>query len=123
MKPRNWKAFYADQINDPPLREIVEIINVLWRNGAKIIYCTGRPSEYRQVTQQWIYKHVLAPPLHLYMRPEKDNRRDDEVKRDLLYQMRKDGLNPTLVFEDRKRIVDMWRSEGLICVHVAEGEF
>jgi len=57
------------------------------------------------------------------MRADSDRRSDDIVKRELLARIRGDGFDPQLAIDDRKRVVDMWRSEGLICAQVAEGEF
>lgn len=37
--------------------------------------------------------------------------------------MRDKGLDPKLVFDDRTRVVDMWRQEGLRAVQVAPGDF
>ena len=37
--------------------------------------------------------------------------------------LRADGLEPYVVFEDRKRCVDMWRRNGITCLQVAEGDF
>ena len=59
----------------------------------------------------------------LYMRGDKDRRGDDIVKRELLAGIRSDGFDPKLAIDDRRRVVDMWRSEGLVCAQVAEGEF
>jgi hypothetical protein len=57
------------------------------------------------------------------MRPEGERREDCEVKRELLAQIRADGYNPVMVFEDRDRVVAMWREEGLRCLQVAPGNF
>ncbi|HYI06303.1 MAG TPA: hypothetical protein VD858_15525 [Reyranella sp.] len=50
-------------------------------------------------------------------------RADVIVKRERLARMRADGFSPELAIDDRRRVVDMWRSEGLVCAQVAEGEF
>ena len=33
------------------------------------------------------------------------------------------GYNPLLVFEDRDRVVQMWRDAGLKCLQVKPGEY
>jgi len=50
-------------------------------------------------------------------------RADDIVKRERLARRRADRFSPELAIDDRRRVVDMWRSEGLVCAQVAEGEF
>ena len=34
-----------------------------------------------------------------------------------------DGFDPVLVFEDRDRVVQMWRDAGLKCLQVKPGEY
>jgi hypothetical protein len=41
----------------------------------------------------------------------------------MLDKIRLDGYNPTLVFDDRSRVVEMWRKNGIKCFQVAEGNF
>lgn len=57
------------------------------------------------------------------MRKNGDYRADDVVKREWLTI----GLIPRgrvlCAFDDRKRVVDMWRSEGITCYQVAPGDF
>jgi hypothetical protein len=57
------------------------------------------------------------------MRGDADRRADDIVKRELLQRMHNDRFDPALTIGDRRRVVDMWRSEGLVCAQVAEGDF
>jgi hypothetical protein len=57
------------------------------------------------------------------MRADRDRRADDVVKRELLARMRADAFEPQLAIDDRRRVVEMWRAEGLICAQVAEGDF
>ena len=57
------------------------------------------------------------------MRKTKDYRDDGVVKLELLEQIRKNGFNPVIAFEDRDRVVKVWRDAGLICAQVAPGDF
>jgi hypothetical protein len=43
------------------------------------------------------------------------------VKRELLEGL--DRSKILFVVDDRRRIVEMWRSEGLVCLQCAPGEF
>ena len=38
-------------------------------------------------------------------------------------RIRKDGYEPFLVFDDRQRVVDMWRRNGIQCCQVAPGDY
>jgi hypothetical protein len=43
------------------------------------------------------------------------------VKREMLTGLDKSKI--LFVVEDRNRVVEMWRSEGLVCLQCAPGEF
>ena len=64
----------------------------------------------------------------LLMRPDDDYRPDAELKSDLfdkLVEMHRGyfATQDTIIFDDRQSVVDMWRSRGLTCFQVAEGDF
>lgn len=88
-----------------------------------IVFCSGRPDSHRQQTIEWINKHIFFGEHRIFMRKAGDHRPDEKVKEELLGQMREDGLEPFMVFDDRKRVVEMWRRNGLRCLQVAPGDF
>ena len=89
----------------------------------RLIFCSGRPERTRQATVDWLQRHLGLTPEALYMRGDNDRRADDIVKRELLARMRADQFEPAFAIDDRRRVVDMGRSEGLVCAQVAEGDF
>ena len=40
-----------------------------------------------------------------------------------LEDIKQEGLNPTLAFDDRDQVVKMWRGLGIECFQVREGDF
>jgi hypothetical protein len=119
--PRNWEQFFAELIDDAPIKPIINLINSFYNPDnceQNIILCTGRPEEHRTATVAWIRFHGVAYD-KLYMRKKGDYRGDSIIKKELLQQMRNDGFNPELVIDDRQSVVDMWRKEGLICLQMA----
>lgn len=121
-QPKNWKAWNSKYHLDTPYWEVIELMDMAAANNIKIVLCTGRDSLYRKETIAWLTEHEIKYDA-LYMRPEGERKEDSEVKRDLLKQIRSDGYNPVMVFEDRDRVVAMWREEGLRCLQVAPGNF
>jgi phosphoglycolate phosphatase-like HAD superfamily hydrolase len=119
---KNWDAFFAACHLDEPNEAVLAIVKAMEKDH-RLIFCSGRPEQTRDATEQWIAKHVGIKKPKLYMRGGKDRRGDDIVKRELLARIRSDGFDPKLAIDDRRRVVDMWRSEGLVCAQVAEGEF
>lgn len=57
------------------------------------------------------------------MRPEGDIRKDSIVKRELFEKYVRPYYNIEFVLDDRNQVVEMWRSLGLKCLQVAEGDF
>lgn len=120
--PKEWSSWHAKYLDDTPYWEIIELMDMAHESGIKVILCTGRDANYREETIKWLDEHAIHYD-KLYMRPKGERKDDSEVKRDLLKEIRKDGFDPVLVFEDRDRVVKMWREEGLRCLQVAEGNF
>lgn len=121
-QPKNWKAFNATLHLDKPINDIIDIVNKVFWAGGKVVMCSGREEVYKAITKDWLWHNGVL--FHdIYMRAEKDFRDDGQVKRELLYQIRKDYGEPDLVLDDRDRVVKMWREEGVRCVQVAEGDF
>lgn len=132
--PKDWDSFYdVDTIlKDKPYSHIVRLARTLHKGGEMLVFCTGRPERLRLPTIKWLYYHVIddtAVVSRLYMRPDRmadhgpDHREDHVVKRDLLKRIVWDGFTPIMSFDDRKQVVDMWRSEGIPCAQVQEGNF
>lgn len=119
--PYDWGRVGEDRPNSP----IITVIKALQTElGYRIIFTSGRKRRCHKATVEWIKEHVGLDHPVLYMRSDNDNRPDTEVKR----QMFLDGIrpvfdDPVLVFDDRDAVVAMWRSLGLTCLQVADGNF
>jgi len=123
-KPRNWKAFFADIESDPLILPVSKVIEALSETGIyDLVICTGRAEEYKPATLRWLHRHF--PDVHFsayYFRKDGDYRDDTEIKKDMLDQMRKDGFDPIMAFDDRKKVVDMWVENGIFVFDVAQGK-
>ena len=120
--PKDWSSWHKESQEDKPYWEIIDILMMARANGIKIVLCTGRDEKCREDTEQWLINHSIYYD-DLFMRARDDRRDDDDVKKDLLAKIRELGYNPVCVFEDRVRVVKMWREEGLRCLQVAPGDF
>ena len=113
-KPKNWPAFNKAISSDVPIWQVIEILFSLKNDGRRIILCSGRSEDSRQDTIDWLIDYGIWDKVDsLYMRKSKDYRADNIIKEELLDQILIDGFVPMLVFDDRKRVVDMWRRRGL----------
>jgi hypothetical protein len=99
---------------------MVRLCNILFDSGIQIILCSGRSEEHREETIQWLAQHGVNYH-HLLLRRDQDRRPDSVIKRELLATLDKSKI--LFVVEDRSHVVEMWRSEGLVCLQCAPGEF
>lgn len=122
-KPKNWKAFDAgipnDKVNEPVAAVLVNMADA----GHDIVLASGRNERSRQATVDWLYDNELDCYQKLYMRKADDFRSDDIVKQEILDQIIADyGRKPDMVFDDRPRVVRMWRDNGIFVFNVYQGE-
>ena len=121
-KPKNWKAFTAGIVNDTPHEDIVTLSSMFVACGNTLLLCSGRGEEQRDVTVDQMNEFGVLYS-KLYMRPAKDHRPDDIIKVELLQQIREEFGNPWLWFDDRTRVVNAIRAEGVRVLQVAPGDF
>lgn len=124
---KDWDAFFEAMVHDGCHEAIAYLVGQLYAMNA-IVFCSGRPENYRDQTLAWLRDNLGFKAGHprecpLYMRPADDRRPDYIVKRELLDQIRADGYEPWLVIDDRSSVVKMWRESGLTCLQCAEGDF
>jgi len=119
-KPKDWKAFFKGMAQDKAIHAMVRLCNVLYGSGVEIVLCSGRSEEHRAETVQWLAQKGVN--YHkLLLRRDGDRRSDVAVKREMLAGLDKRKI--LFVVEDRRRVVEMWRKEGLVCLQCAPGEF
>jgi len=120
---KDWDKFYEEAVNDEPYENVVELVNLLSAKYS-IVFCTGRPNEYRDDTLAWLKKHFKLGFFDcLLMREDGDYRPDYEIKPELLDY---DGIELDeilLVLEDRDSVVKAWRDLGLTCLQPRLGKF
>lgn len=120
---KDYDAFYAACKDD---ESITDVCMIAWKlDSYHIIYLTGRPEKYRDMTTEWLVKNDLdfhCYP-HLVMRANGDHRPDYVIKQEIYEREIKDKYDVIGVFEDRQQCVDMWRKLGLTCFQVANGNY
>ena len=121
-KPKDWNSFREETPNDAPIKEVFQVAIALQKAGHNIIIASGRNKSQRAITMKQLMKEGLVF-IDLFMRSDTDYRSDVVLKREMLGAMRRKGLNPKMVFDDRDSVVQMWRDEGLRVAQVAPGDF
>lgn len=118
---RDWKSFYAG-IGDDEVNIWCKNIIDLFNPTHDIILVSGRPENYREITEQWLLWNDIKYRF-LFMRPKNDQRDDTIIKKEIYEKYIKYAWNITFAVDDRDRIVDMWRSIGITCLQCARGDF
>lgn len=123
-----FDTFYSLMADDPPIMPMISLLNMYHMNTWPIIFCTARPESYREITAKWMADHgimaAMNKGLNLRMRPDEQMHvPDDQIKQTMLDEILAEGWEPHIVFDDRKKVVDMWRSNGLYVHQVADGNF
>ena len=135
--PKDWDAYFEACDGDTPHRHVVKTFFALKRDGHRIDIWSARGEgcggSVRKTTVNWLLREcgirvalneAYGDSFHgLRMRPHDDRRDDTLLKREWINDARAAGRAPHLVFEDRQRVVDMWRAEGVPCFQVAPGDF
>ena len=119
----DWDRFF-DPKNielDEPNLPVVFLAKTMWEKGFRVVIFSGRLDVTQTATERWLEKHQVKFDV-LKMRPQHMKFVDDaELKKEWLHELGKDSV--FLVVDDRKKVVDMWRREGLDVWQVAEGDF
>jgi len=115
-------------MNDVADDAVVSITSMAYQNGYKVIILTGRNEEHRQVTEEWLEANGI-PYDELYTRLDSDvdengQQLKDAIVKERLYRTHVEPrFNVKFILDDRNQVVDMWRSLGLKCLQVQEGNF
>lgn len=125
--PFDWDRVGEDQPHEP----VIRVVRALILTGDEVIFVSGRNEVCRRATWHWLTAHVTGHVWEnrspqLVMRPDTDRWRyapDDELKRWIYNTAIAPLYDVVGVIDDRTRVVAMWRSLGLTCLQVAEGDF
>lgn len=68
-RPKNWAAFFAAAVDDPPLQVGVDTVRRL-AEVHDVVYLSGRPEHCRADTEEWFHRNGLPPGDILLRRPD-----------------------------------------------------
>lgn len=104
-------------------REIEPVMTLLRtiQSMIRIVFVTGREDVCREETIKWIDDHGVHF-FDLHMRKHGDNRRDEEVKQEILNEKVKTKYEVLLAIEDRKRVKYMWTQNNIFVLDVNQSD-
>lgn len=120
-KPKNWKAFFAGIPQDGLFENIYLEYQDAKAAGNDIIIVTARPEMCRKDTLEWLERNNIIFD-KIFFRAHNDHRDDTIVKSEILDKILEEGHNVHVVYDDRPKVVAMWRSRGLEVINCGNGE-
>ena len=123
----DWDTFF-DPKNidlDQPNDAVITMAKMLKAAGNRIVILSGRSKATKDATKVWLKKFDVPFDI-LKMRPTSKDFKfmpDDQLKQMWLDQLFTNKDDIVCVFDDRQKVVDMWRQNGLTCMQVAPGNF
>lgn len=120
----DWKRFFESCNEDSPIWPVVRVIESLCLNNVtipekEIQIWSGRCESVRDRTEHWL-KYIIGEHTYslLKMRPIGDNTADDILKEMWLDEALRSGKKIDFVFDDRPKVVRMWRKRGIFVFDV-----
>lgn len=105
---------------DLPNKPVIDVVNKLAEQYF-VIVVSGRHDSCKAITAKWLRENDITFD-ELLMRKTGDDRADWIIKYEIFDEhIRK--FDVVGVFDDRQRVVEMWRQLGLTVFQVAEGNF
>ena len=122
----DWRVFHSpDNVKlDQPNWPVIECARNFKKAGYVIFIFSGRSDVTEARTREWLSKFQI-PYDKLVMRPHETLNfiPDEKLKKQMLDESLATVEDIFCVFDDRQKVVDMWRSLGLTCLQVAPGDF
>ena len=119
----DFDIFYDPQYIelDEPNSFVIELAKMYKRDGYEIVIVSGRSDRTKEATDRWLEKYGVLYD-RMIMRKRKNFTPDNELKERWLEKyLDRDDIR--VVVDDRQRVVDMWRRNGLDVFQVANGNF
>jgi hypothetical protein len=120
---KDFESFYDQLSEDYPNWWCLDLVKK-FNEDHKILLVTGRPSKPKifQDTLDWLKTYEVEFDF-IQFRLDGDFRPDHEVKKEIFLSQIQPFYEVIFCLDDRKQVVDMWRSLGLTCLQCAEGNF
>ncbi len=118
---RDWRAFFDACGEDPVIEEVKTLLDLL-DPDLQIVLLTARPHRVHHLTEAWLRRYDIRWDM-LITRPWGDYDLSRDFKQSTVWELRAAGFELALAFEDDRRNVEMFRSEGIPCLYVHSGYY
>ena len=119
----DWDSFRKETVNDTPVQWVCDIAKRFIAQGDEVAFFSARNESERDITEKQISDWIGDGHKGVFLRPDDDFTPDDVFKSELADKFIDMGGKIDLIFDDRQKVVDMWRDKGFTVVQVADGDF
>lgn len=121
---KDWEQFDAHMYEDAVYPSILAVIADCYKNGIKVLFVTGRRATLQNVraTNKWIVNNIRMNHPIVHFRDVNDFRDATLVKRDIYIKEIRRKYDVQQVFDDEKRILNMYAEFGIKGILCIEGE-
>lgn len=115
------KTLREDCVNDLCIEPIAQLTRIYKKfTGIFVLIVSGRSDEAKMETIGWLHKNNIMYD-RLFMRKEGDFRADEILKEEMYRELVEPYFDVILVFDDRPKVIRMWRDIGLKVADVGKG--
>jgi hypothetical protein len=111
-EPADFDAFHKASIESPEYPDIANAVRAWNKSDCAVVIVTARNDRYLYETLFWLKDHDIEHDA-IYMRDRKDGRPDRDVKTDILSQIRRDGYDPILAYDDNPSTITVWQDNNI----------
>ena len=119
----DWQSFRAETVNDTPVQWVCDIAKRFIAQGDEVAFFSARNESERDITEKQISDWIGDGHKGVFLSPDGAFTPDDVFKSELADKFIDMGGKIDLIFDDRQKVVDMWRDKGFTVVQVADGDF
>jgi predicted kinase len=103
-----------DLLNEP----VAELVYMYEKMGYKIVFLSGREDKWETQTRTFLERHFSTIKYDLFMRKEKDMRKDSIVKEEIYRTKVVPNYYASISIDDRLQVVKKWAELGVFCLCV-----
>lgn len=113
---KDWDGFFNALDKDQPIYPIIDKIIEENKSGKEIIFLTGRPERYKDLTKTWLKKYFTFD-IRILMRGDNDQRNKIITKKEIfIANFKRNEID--LVIDNDEELIKMWESFGLSTLKV-----
>ena len=127
-KNPDWEGpngFFLSCDKDEPVWPVIDVMFAFIDGGHDVQIWSGASAISFDMTVDWFKRHTGRDVSEIltHMRPAegKDKYTPDDILK--LMWLEAEDTPPDMIFDDRQKVVDMWRKNGVVCAQIAPGDF